>query len=253
MAIDLKSLRKSSITRPPRIVLYGTHGVGKSTFAAQSENPVFIQTEEGLDALNVTAFPLARSYDEVMEAIQALYNEEHDFQTVCLDSADWLEQLIWKKVATNNKVANIEDIGYGKGYIFALELWHSILEGFDLLRNEKNMQVIFLAHSQIKRFDDPLTDSYDRYQLDLHKGGAATISEWCDILAFANYNVNTIKSDVGFNQKKTRAVGAGTRALHTQERPGWLAKSRWPLPDTISMDYSTFSNALATAMEPQKT
>jgi len=251
MAINLKSLRKGSIARPPRIILYGTHGVGKSSFAAQADKPVFIQTEEGLDALNVTAFPLARSYDEVMEAIGSLYSEDHEFGTVVLDSADWMEQLIFKQVAVNHKINNIEDMGYGKGYTFAVELWRNVMEGFDLLRNEKNMQVIFLAHSQVKRFDDPLTDSYDRYTLDLHKGGAAIISEWCDLLMFANYRVNTVKSDVGFNQKKTRAVGAGERVLHTQERPGWVAKSRWALPESMSLDYETFATELAKAMEPK--
>jgi len=251
MAINLKSLRKGSVVRPPRIILYGTHGVGKSSFAAQADKPVFIQTEEGLDALNVTAFPLARSYDEVMESIGALYSEDHDFGTVVLDSADWMEQLIFKQVAVNHKIANIEDMGYGKGYTFAVELWRNVMEGFDLLRNEKNMQVIFLAHSQVKRFDDPLTDSYDRYTLDLHKGGSAIISEWCDLLMFANYRVNTVKSDVGFNQKKTRAVGAGERVLHTQERPGWVAKSRWALPESMSLDYETFATELAKAMEPK--
>ena len=251
MAINLKSLRKGSVVRPPRIILYGTHGVGKSSFAAQADKPVFIQTEEGLDALDVTAFPLARSYDEVMEAIGSLYSEDHDFGTVVLDSADWMEQLIFKQVAVNHKINNIEDMGYGKGYTFAVDLWRNVMEGFDLLRNEKNMQVIFLAHTQIKRYDDPLVDSYDRYMLDLHKGGAAIISEWCDLLMFANYRVNTVKSDVGFNQKKTRAVGAGERVLHTQERPGWVAKSRWALPESMELNYETFSTELAKAMEPK--
>lgn len=251
MAINLQSLRKTSVVRPPRAVVYGTHGVGKSSFAAQAPNPVFIQTEEGLDALDVTAFPLARSYEEVMEAIQSLYSEDHEFKTVVLDSADWLEKLIFKQVAVNQKVANIEDIGYGKGYGFAVDLWHNVMEGFDLLRNEKGMGVIMLAHTQIKRYDDPLTDSYDRYMLDLHKGGASIISEWCDLLMFANYRVSTVKSDLGFNQKKTRAVGVGERMLYTQERPGWVAKSRWPLPDTLPLDYETFSTALTTAMEPK--
>ena len=251
MAINLKSLRKGSVARPPRIILYGTHGVGKSSFAAQADKPVFIQTEEGLDALDVTAFPLARSYDEVMEAIGSLYSEDHDFGTVVLDSADWMEQLIFKQVAINHKINNIEDMGYGKGYTFAVDLWRNVMEGFDLLRNEKNMQVIFLAHTQIKRYDDPLVDSYDRYMLDLHKGGAAIISEWCDLLMFANYRVNTVKSDVGFNQKKTRAVGAGERVLHTQERPGWVAKSRWALPESMPLNYENFSTELAKAMEPK--
>ena len=251
MAINLKSLRKGSVVRPPRIILYGTHGVGKSSFAAQADKPVFIQTEEGLDALDVTAFPLARSYDEVMEAIGSLYSEDHDFGTVVLDSADWMEQLIFKQVAINHKINNIEDMGYGKGYTFAVDLWRNVMEAFDLLRNEKNMQVIFLAHTQIKRYDDPLVDSYDRYMLDLHKGGAAIISEWCDLLMFANYRVNTVKSDVGFNQKKTRAVGAGERVLHTQERPGWVAKSRWALPESMELNYETFATELAKAMEPK--
>ena len=88
MAISLKSLRKTSVNHPPRIVLYGTHGVGKSSWAAQADRPVFIQTEEGLDALNVTAFPKAQSYDDVMEAIRALFAEDHDFGTVVLEYAN---------------------------------------------------------------------------------------------------------------------------------------------------------------------
>jgi len=250
MAINLASLRTTAVNKPPRIVLHGTHGVGKSTFASQAPNPVFIQTEDGLDALNVTAFPKANHYDEVMEAIGSLASEPHDFGTIVLDTADWMETLIHKKVAENSKVRSIEDIGFGKGYVFALDIWNEVLRAFDYLRNEKNMQVIFLAHTQIKRFDDPLTDSYDRYMLDMHKASAATISEWCDLLLFANYDVYTTQNDVGFNQKKTKAVGSGRRALHTTERPGWVAKTRWFLPETIDMNYHTFKAELEKAMVP---
>ena len=251
MAINLQSLRKTSVIRPPRMVVYGTHGVGKSSFAAQADKPVFIQTEEGLDALTVTRFPLATSYGHVMEALECLCKDKHDYATVVIDSADWLEKLIFKQVAANHKVNSIDEIGFGKGFGFAVDLWHLIVEKLDELRNVKNMGVILLAHTQVKRFDDPLTDSYDRYMLDMHKGGASLLSEWCDLLMFCNYRVSTVKSDIGFNQKKTRAVGAGERVLHTQERPGWVAKSRWPLPDTMPLDYEAFSTALATAMEPQ--
>ena len=251
MAINLQSLRKTSVIRPPRMVVYGTHGVGKSSFAAQADKPVFIQTEEGLDALTVTRFPLATSYGHVMEALECLCKDKHDYATVVIDSADWLEKLIFKQVAANHKVNSIDEIGFGKGFGFAVDLWHLIVEKLDELRNVKNMGVILLAHTQVKTFHDPLNDSYDRYTLDLHKGGASLLSEWCDLLMFCNYRVSTVKSDIGFNQKKTRAVGAGERVLHTQERPGWVAKSRWPLPDTMPLDYEAFSTALATAMEPQ--
>jgi len=248
MAISLKNLRKTGVARPPRLVVYGTHGIGKSTFAAQSPNPVFIQTEEGLDAINVTAFPVCQSFDDMMDAIGSLAAEDHDFNTVVLDSADWAEQLVHKRVAKDNNVATIDAIGYGRGYKAATEYWRQILDGFDHLRNNKGMQVVLLAHTQVKRFDDPLADPYDRYQLDLHHGSASLISEWCDILMFANQQYSTVKSDVGFNQKVTRAVRGGNRVLYTQERPGWQAKSRWPLPDILPLDYPKFADALGTAM-----
>lgn len=248
MAISLKNLRKTGVARPPRIVVYGTHGIGKSTFAAQAPNPVFIQTEEGLDAINVTAFPVCESFDDIMDAIGSLASEDHDYGSVVLDSADWAEQLVHRRVAKDNNVATIDAIGYGRGYKAATDYWKQILEGFDHLRNTKNMQVILLAHTQVKRFDDPLADPYDRYQLDLHHGSASLISEWCDILMFANQQYSTVKSDVGFNQKVTRAIGTGNRVLYTQERPGWQAKSRWPIPDTLPLDYPKFADALGSAM-----
>jgi hypothetical protein len=248
MAISLASLKKTGTARPPRIVLYGTHGIGKSTFGAQAPKPVFIQTEEGLDAVSATAFPVAQSFDDMMDAIGVLANENHEFETVVLDSADWAEQLIHKRVAEDNNVKTIDAIGYGRGYKAAVDYWKQLLEGFDHLRSAKNMQVIMLAHSQVRRFDDPLADPYDRYQLDLHHGSASVIAEWCDIMMFANQQYSTVKSDVGFNQKVTRAVGSGTRVLYTQERPGWQAKSRWPLPDTLPLDYGKFAEALGIAM-----
>jgi len=250
VAINLASLRTTAVNKPPRIVLHGTHGVGKSTFASQAPKPVFLQTEDGLDALNVNAFPKFNTFGEFVEAIEALKNEQHNFETVVLDSADWLETLIHRQVAEDNKVKSIEMIGFGKGYIFALDIWNYVLTQFDFLRNERNMQVILLAHTQIKRFDDPLTDSYDRYMLDMHRASAATISEWCDVLLFATFDVFTTQNDVGFNQKKTKAVGSGRRALHTAERPGWIAKSRFPLPESLDMTYGAFAAELDKAMKP---
>ena len=94
MAISLASLNRTTALKPPRILIHGVHGVGKTTFAAGAPDPVFILTEDGLGTLEVPHFPLARTFDEVMQALAALYTEEHAFRTLVVDSVDWLEPLI---------------------------------------------------------------------------------------------------------------------------------------------------------------
>lgn len=44
--------------RPPRLMIYGQEGVGKSTFGANAPAPIFIQTEDGLGEIDCAKFPL---------------------------------------------------------------------------------------------------------------------------------------------------------------------------------------------------
>jgi hypothetical protein len=244
MAISLASLKRSSALTPPRILLHGVAGIGKTTFAARAEKPVVIPTEDGLGTLEVDHFPLARSLGEVMEALAALYAEPHDFRAVVIDSVDWLEPLIWKQVCAENKWSSIEEPGYGKGYVAALDLWREYLDGLNALRDERGMTVVQIAHTDIKRFDSPEHEPYDRYVIKLHARAAALLQEHSDIVLFANYRISTVKADVGFNKKVTRALGRGERVIHTAERPAFLAKNRYDLPETLDLDWQAFAAAM---------
>ena len=55
--------------------MHGVHGVGKTTFAAGADAPVVIMTEDGLGMLKVPHFPLATSYADVVEALDALLSD----------------------------------------------------------------------------------------------------------------------------------------------------------------------------------
>jgi hypothetical protein len=254
MAISLASLRRGPLQRPPRIVLMGPQGVGKSTWANSAPNSVFIQTEEGTDAIDVNAaFDLARSEQDVLDALAALITEDHDFRSVIIDSADWLESLIHRQIAAQNSTDAIEKIPYGKGYKLAVEEWRKVLEGLDLLRNEKNMIVIILAHVRIKRFEDPNADAYDRYLLDLHDSAASLLVEWCDVLGFVNHAIATKSTDAGFNKKIVRGIGSGERILYLDERPGFIAKNRYDMPASIGFPkgsgWTEFERHLPQAMQ----
>jgi hypothetical protein len=238
---------------PRRMLVYGTAGIGKSTFATCAPSPVVIQTEDGLGEIDCHKFPVAASFDEVMRSLAALYAEDHPYRTVVIDSLDWLERLIWTKVCATRQVAGIEDIGYGKGYAFALSHWRDFLDGLSALRDRRGMTVILIAHARIDRFENPETDAYDRYVPRLHKTAAALVSEWCDEVLFATYRVFTKSSDEGFNQKRVQGLGSGERVLRTTERPSHLAKNRLNLPDELPLAWSAFakhltaSNAIASA------
>ena len=60
----MKSVTRATAAHPPRILIHGQEGVGKTTLAAQCPSPVFLQTEDGcpggiqIDTFGLlTAFP----------------------------------------------------------------------------------------------------------------------------------------------------------------------------------------------------
>jgi AAA domain len=257
MAISLASLNRLDTPKPPRIVIYGPHGIGKNTFLANAPKPVLIDIEGGHPTGSpVEAFPQAKSFQDVMDAMGALYTEDHEFQTLGIDSLDWLEPLIWAETIRRNNEANpsktwgtIEDAGYGKGYLATLDVWRDYFEAVNALRNDKGMAIIQTAHADVKRYENPETEPYDRYQIKLHKMASALVQEHADMVLFANYKTSVTKTDVGM-KKVNRGVGAGTRVIYTQERPAFLAKNRHNLPPELPLDWNALMNAVAASASP---
>ena len=240
---DLNSITAGPRQMPYRLEIYGPHGVGKTTLAAQAPKPIFIQTEDGLGRLESAAFPLATSMNDVLEALNTLYSEAHDFQTVVLDSADWLDNLIQSQVkADHDEKAR----SYGKDTLLWAEQWLLILSWLNALRRDRGMNVILIAHAEIKRFDPPDSESYERYQPKIPAKSSAAIKEWADAVLFANFKT-FVKSEA-INAQKTvkKAVSGGERLLHTGEKPAYLAKNRYSMPDTLPMNWEV----LATALNP---
>lgn len=251
MAFDLNSIsRTGSSPLPPRIVIHGPHGIGKTTFASEAPKPIFIPTEDGLVGVDVDAFPLMTDFDQVKSALKVI--AEADYKTIVIDSADWLEALIHAYTCKQNGKENIEAFGYGKGYTLALAHWRELLKILDWYRSEKKMTTIFLSHSEIRRFDSPEAESFDRYFIKLHKAASALVLEWADIVGFANWQTLTKESDTGFGNKRVRGIGTGERLLYLEERPSHIAKSRYALPQRVPLTWSAFSEALQQSQKTNK-
>lgn len=247
MAISLASIHRSKF-KPPIFVLHGPPGIGKSTTGATAPNPIFIPAEDGLVGMEVETFPLCTTWQQVMDCVITLYQEEHQYQTVVVDSLSALELLIQSQVAKDHQKTSIDDIPYGRGHGYALAYWQQFMDGVAALRDQKDMLPLLIAHSEVSRFDAPDVDSYERYGLSLHKRVAGLIYERADIIGFANWKTHVLKEDVGFQKKVSRGVGSGERLLHLIERPAYIAKNRFGLPATIPLAWSAFADALATTM-----
>lgn len=237
----LEQVKSGRSPAPRRAMLYGTHGIGKSTFASQADKPVFIQTEDGLGEIDCAKFPLTTTFEDGLKALSELYTEKHSYRTVVVDSLDWLERLIWADVCRKRNVESIEDIGYAKGYTFGLTQWRQFLEGLSALRRDKGMTVVLIAHARIERFENPETETYDRYVPRLHKLASAVVQEWCDEILFASYKVHTKQTEDGFNRKRAQGLGTGERVIRTTERPAHVAKNRLNLPDELPLDWNAYA------------
>ena len=242
MAFDLSSIKRGPDLKPPRLFLYAVEGIGKTTFAASAQKPIFIQTEDGLGGLDAARFPMVERIDDVRNAIGTLYQQEHEFETVVLDSADWLEQIIAKEIESTHEA---KDLAYGKAALKQAEVRRELLDGLNALRNERGMAVILIGHCQIKRFDSPETEPYDRYMPKLQERSSALVREWADAVLFANYRTVVKTTDVGFKKEVSRGITTGERLLYTTEKPAYMAKNRYALPDSMPLSWADLSNAIA--------
>jgi len=226
---------------PFRVVLYGPGGVGKTTWASNAPNPIFCAEHGGTEELDVKRMPFTRTWDEILGGVQELIHDPHDYQTFVLDTADWLEPIIWRSICDRDKKSNIEDYGYGKGYKIAIDEWRYLFSKLEDLQDRRGMHVIILGHREIKTFQNPIGDPYDRFEMKLSKDAKGLLMEWSKAMLFANFETFTRKKSQ--SDRKAMAFGEGSRVVYTQPRPQWDAKTRYTLPEKLPLSWSEFERA----------
>jgi len=270
MAISLESISKGKQIRAPRIIVLGVEGIGKTSFACGTRfdddgkavetginAPILIpcKGEEGADSIDVPSFPTCGTHEELMETIGVLYNKEHAYRTVVLDSASALSPIIADGVCAEFHVNNIRKCpGFRTGDAAILNRWRDVLNGFDALRIDKNMSSIIIGHVKVKKMKNPEGDDYDTYDFDLEFTDVAELlKRWADVIIFCNRKVTVRKEgeDTGFSKAKKRGIDVtgGARFMYTQQRPAHPGKCRFGnLPYELPLDWSAFEAAVAAVM-----
>lgn len=236
---------KGKMPSAKKVVIYGPEGIGKSTFASQFPDPVFIDTEGSTKDMDVARFEKASSWQMLTDQIRYVRSTPGVCKTLVIDTADWAEQMCVEDLCARNGKKGIEDFGYGNGYVYAKEEFGRFL---NLLSEvvDAGINVVITAHSQIRKFEQPdELGAYDRYELKLGKKTQSQTSpllkEWADMVLFANYK--TLAVSVDDKGKKHKAQG-GRRVMYTSHHPCWDAKNRYGLPEELPFTYDAIRSII---------
>jgi hypothetical protein len=251
MANLLSNVRSGGILLPTRTVAYGIDGIGKTSFAAQAEKPVFVPTEDGCNRIDIPQFPIAKSWDEVFDNLRALASEQHDYKTCVIDTIDWAQQLAVAGIIEKEYKGEVDSYeAYGRGYKVLAQEWRKFLSALDFLRTKKSMEIILLAHATVKTFNNPNGDNFDQYKATLLDSPSTSIwgmtKEWADIVLFMHYKIIVKKDNVKDKKGKGIMSGGGKRVCYAQPAAAYDAKVRagWTLPDEFDLDYKTYRKLL---------
>ncbi|MFZ9960211.1 MAG: ATP-binding protein [Candidatus Limnocylindrus sp.] len=244
-------VRKTQPDRPKRILLYGVEGIGKTTWASQAPGALFLGAEEGYGMLEVDALPAPSGWRDVLATVRALGAEKHGYQTLVLDTVDWLEGLLFRSLCERAGVDSIEDVGggYGKGYTQAVEAWRELLAMLADLTARTGMTIVCLAHCHIKTMKNPEGPDFDRYQMKMNEKSAAVLREWADVMLFATYEdtvalAKAVRDPGKQAHSRGKALDTGRRVMHTTRRAAFDAKNRHGLPPMLPMSWSALESHL---------
>ena len=247
MTINFSEIKPSRKPLPPRIVLYGEPKIGKSTFCSQIPNAIFLDVEAGTGGLNVLRVEreMLSTWPDICAVLDGLLIQEHSLQAVVIDSADFLEKVLETQATLEHSTTSFAKIDYGKGYVSLANMWLTITQKLDALRERRGMAIVIIAHELVKKVNEPGSDSYDRFILALAEKSTKIIEAWADAILFAKVEVYTSKKKEGFKDKVTAVEG--DRVLLTRNAPHHLAGNRYNLPEVIPFTWEAFSEAFVNA------
>ena len=252
----LKSITRGKIEKPPIVMVHSKPGLGKTTWASQSPKPLFVSLEEGSNTLDVERTPNIENWEQVINLLGELINEEHDYQTIVWDTIDVGEMLIWRSICERYKVKSIELAcdGFGKGYKLALEeYWPWFIDGLKALRDRRGVGSILLCHSIDREIQSAQAENYLRSEpkLFVSSNGKTDTTDYlvsqCDACGYFGFDVKTID-----NADKDRKIAKGgtKRLQHWYPAASHLAKNRYGITDPIPLDESTgFADFLSARKE----
>lgn len=242
----LESISKPA-PRPPIITVIGDAGTGKTSLAATFPNPIVIRAEDGVTRIDRSlerpdAFPSLTEAGQLWDQLMALLNEDHQFDTLVIDSVTKLEELFVREILDKDQRAkgiNQALGGYGNGPAAVAAMHARVRKAAGLLNERKSMAVIFIGHADLETMRLPDSDDYQRYSLRLMPKSIAPYVDDVDLVALVRLT-SALRGDEG---ERKKVVSDGSRELVCHATAASVTKNG--LGITAPLDFEPGSNPLA--------
>ena len=185
------------------ILLYGRAKTGKTTLAAQFEDPLFLMFEPGSKSLEIFQKDMV-SWKTFKNAVVKLGEEKERFKTVVIDTIDSAYEMCLEYVCSEQGVDHPSDGAYGK-------VWNAVDNEFSAVLSKLGKQgrgVLFISHVKDKDIEQPDGSVKEMTGPSLSNQGMKWVDRNVDVFAYYFYGKNSKRY---IRIKGTDTVVAGCR------------------------------------------
>lgn len=228
---------------PPRIVLYGVEGWGKTSCVAHAEDAAIIMAagETGYETLLGAGLvpqvdvASATNWTALLATLDKLATADSvPYKVLALDAIGGIERLCHTHVCNRDFDGDWGEKGftsYQKGYDVAVTDWLQLLQRLDNLR-ACGVTIVLLGHVQIRSFRNPTGEDFDRYVSAIHHKTWSATHRWADAVLFGQFR--TITAKLGGSSSK-KGIGGTDRILYCERRDAYDAKNRYGMAAEIDI------------------
>lgn len=228
----LEAVLNHSHRRAPKGIIYGPPGVGKTNFGAGTDKPLLIDCENGAAYVTCDRTPYLTDWEGIKVWLDALAYSEHPYQTIVIDSIDWLLRRLEERVAgVNSAGKNMDNTlsrshgGYGNGKLVLRNyVYQYLLPTLDAMVN-RGISVVLLAHASRRSMTSLEGITIEKSAPEIHPDLMNTLIEWSDFVGAAQ-------------------LEGDTRTLTLTETNQVLAKNRYGITHKIALSWDAFMSEM---------
>lgn len=177
----------------PKIMIFGLSGSGKSTLASKLDKPIFLDLEGGLNYIDCARTEQILDLDTFYTYLVDLYRGEKEYNTIVVDSVDWLVRKVTEKAAGIDKnnldmTLNKSNGGYGNGGQVKENHIRTKLLPTLMALNKKGYGICLVAHAERKSLMDEDGYNTDRITPKIDEKTMNVFVEWCDEVFYLKKN-----------------------------------------------------------------